>query len=188
MLIASTPSAAPYHRYLAECLKAAARSLLDVHCSSIFLPLALPGMQVASGNGEQVLSREIRRLGHSLDFMRLMSWYHTGNGFFINTAVTMLSVHATVWVVLLMSFLQERNAVIQNWISAVQLLQLGTLSVVVYWITLVLDAGLFWSVWIIIRQVFQGMCMAVIQRTGGLEGLLISFVANKSLLLLWVLP
>lgn len=91
-----------------------------------------------------------------MDFMRLMSWYHTGNGFFINTAITMLSVHATVWVVLLMSFLQENNTAVQDWISTVQLLQLGTLSVVVYWITMVLDAGLFCSVWIILRQIIQG--------------------------------
>lgn len=114
-------------------------------------------LQIASGNGEQVLSREVRRLGHSMDFTRLLTWYHTGNGFFINTAITMLSVHATVWVMLLMSFLQENNTVIQNWISAVQLLQLGTLSVVVYWITLVLDVGLFYSLWIIIKQVLQGL-------------------------------
>lgn len=116
----------------------------------------MPCLQIASGNGEQVLSREIRRLGHSMDFMRLMSWYHTGNGFFINTAITMLSVHATVWVMLLMAFLQKENKEVQSWLSAVQILQLGTLSVLVYWITLVLDSGLFLSVWIIIKQVLQG--------------------------------
>lgn len=91
-----------------------------------------------------------------MDFTRLMSWYHTGNGFFINTAITMLSVHATVWVMLLLSFLQQDNTAIQNWLSAVQLLQLGSLSIVVYWITMVLDAGLFPSVWIIVRQFLQG--------------------------------
>lgn len=35
-------------------------------------------MQIAAGNGEQVLSRDVRRLAHNMDFTRLLSWYHTG--------------------------------------------------------------------------------------------------------------
>jgi hypothetical protein len=35
-------------------------------------------VQIAAGNGEQVLSRDVRRLAHNMDFTRLLSWYHTG--------------------------------------------------------------------------------------------------------------
>ena len=34
--------------------------------------------KIAAGNGEQVLSRDVRRLGHNMSFFRLMTWYHTG--------------------------------------------------------------------------------------------------------------
>lgn len=80
----------------------------------------------------------------------------SGNGFFINTALTMLSVHASLWVLLLLAFQKENNSAVQQWLSAVQLLQLGSLSVVVYWLTLALEVGLFQSVWVLIRQVLQG--------------------------------
>eukprot|EP00775_Hariotina_reticulata_P008714 gene8714-8895_t len=120
--------------------------------------------KVAAGNGEQVLSREIRRLGQSMDFARLLSWYHTGNGFFINTALTMLTVHVSLWVLLLLAFGELTSATIQNWLWSVQVLQLGSLSVVVYWVTLVLEAGLFNSVWTILRQILQGSLMFYIFR------------------------
>jgi len=60
-------------------------------------------------------------------------------GFFINTALTMLTVHASLWVLLLLAFgeLTGRGQH-QKWLWSVQVLQLGSLSVVVYWVTLVL--------------------------------------------------
>lgn len=42
------------------------------------LPLLAAWLQIAAGNGEQVLSRDVRRLAHNMDFTRLLSWYHTG--------------------------------------------------------------------------------------------------------------
>jgi hypothetical protein len=35
-------------------------------------------VQIAAGNGEQVLSRDVRRLAHNMNFARLLTWYHTG--------------------------------------------------------------------------------------------------------------
>lgn len=41
--------------------------------------------KLANGNGEQILSRDIYRLGHRLDFVRMMSvWFTTVGGFFNN--------------------------------------------------------------------------------------------------------
>ncbi|XP_077229308.1 callose synthase 12-like [Tasmannia lanceolata] len=53
--------------------------------------------KVASGNGEQVLSRDVYRLGHRLDFFRMLSVYYTTVGFFFNTMVVVLTVYAFVW-------------------------------------------------------------------------------------------
>eukprot|EP00262_Sarcandra_glabra_P021935 TRINITY_DN9468_c0_g4_i1.p1 TRINITY_DN9468_c0_g4~~TRINITY_DN9468_c0_g4_i1.p1 ORF type:complete len:1053 (+),score=151.44 TRINITY_DN9468_c0_g4_i1:292-3159(+) len=53
--------------------------------------------KVASGNGEQILSRDIYRLGHRLDFFRMLSVYYTTVGFYFNTMVVVLTVYAFVW-------------------------------------------------------------------------------------------
>ncbi|XXG90080.1 hypothetical protein AAC387_Pa12g1925 [Persea americana] len=53
--------------------------------------------KVASGNGEQVLSRDVYRLGHRLDFFRMLSFFYTTVGFFFNTMMVVLTVYAFVW-------------------------------------------------------------------------------------------
>uniref|UniRef100_A0A1D1YPS8 1,3-beta-glucan synthase n=1 Tax=Anthurium amnicola TaxID=1678845 RepID=A0A1D1YPS8_9ARAE len=53
--------------------------------------------KVASGNGEQVLSRDVYRLGHRLDFFRMLSFYYTTVGFFFSTMIVILTVYAFVW-------------------------------------------------------------------------------------------
>lgn len=35
-------------------------------------------LQVAGGNGEQVMSRDVHRLGTQFDFFRLLSFYQSG--------------------------------------------------------------------------------------------------------------
>eukprot|EP00475_Leptophrys_vorax_P015156 TRINITY_DN21504_c0_g2_i1.p1 TRINITY_DN21504_c0_g2~~TRINITY_DN21504_c0_g2_i1.p1 ORF type:complete len:864 (-),score=60.33 TRINITY_DN21504_c0_g2_i1:103-2358(-) len=50
--------------------------------------IALFEAKVASGNGEQVLSRDLCRLGQLFDFYRMMSFYFTSVGFFICTLLT----------------------------------------------------------------------------------------------------
>ncbi|CAA6661090.1 unnamed protein product [Spirodela intermedia] len=53
--------------------------------------------KVASGNGEQVLSRDVYRLGHRLDFFRMLSFYYTTVGFFFSTMMVVLTVYSFVW-------------------------------------------------------------------------------------------
>ncbi|XP_047334427.1 callose synthase 12-like [Impatiens glandulifera] len=53
--------------------------------------------KVASGNGEQVLSRDVYRLGHRLDFFRMLSFFYTTVGFFLNTQMVILTVYAFLW-------------------------------------------------------------------------------------------
>lgn len=53
--------------------------------------------KVASGNGEQVLSRDIYRLGHRLDFFRMLSFFYTTVGYFFNTMVVVLMVYTFLW-------------------------------------------------------------------------------------------
>uniref|UniRef100_A0AAU6MVC9 1,3-beta-glucan synthase n=1 Tax=Paeonia lactiflora TaxID=35924 RepID=A0AAU6MVC9_PAELC len=53
--------------------------------------------KVAGGNGEQVLSRDVYRLGHRLDFFRMLSFFYTTVGFFFNTMLVTITVYAYLW-------------------------------------------------------------------------------------------
>ncbi|KAL7130035.1 hypothetical protein ABFS83_13G106800 [Erythranthe nasuta] len=53
--------------------------------------------KVASGNGEQVLSRDIYRLGHRLDFFRMLSVFYTTVGFFFNNMMVVVMVYTFLW-------------------------------------------------------------------------------------------
>lgn len=49
--------------------------------------IALFEGKVAGGNGEQVLSRDVYRLGQLFDFFRMMSFYFTTVGYYLCTMV-----------------------------------------------------------------------------------------------------
>ncbi|KAK4783366.1 hypothetical protein SAY86_007740 [Trapa natans] len=53
--------------------------------------------KVASGNGEQVLSRDVYRLGHWLDFFRMLSFFYSTIGYYFNTLMLVLTVYAFLW-------------------------------------------------------------------------------------------
>ncbi|PSS12067.1 Callose synthase [Actinidia chinensis var. chinensis] len=53
--------------------------------------------KVSSGNGEQVLSRDVYRLGHRLDFFHMLSFYFTSVGSYFNTMIVVLTVYAFLW-------------------------------------------------------------------------------------------
>jgi len=53
--------------------------------------------KVSSGNGEQTLSRDVYRLGHRLDFFRMLSVFYTTVGFYFNTMLVVLTVYTFVW-------------------------------------------------------------------------------------------
>ncbi|KAF8043311.1 hypothetical protein BT93_A1603 [Corymbia citriodora subsp. variegata] len=53
--------------------------------------------KVAAGNGEQVLSRDVYRLGHRLDFFRMLSFFYTTVGYFFNTTMVIMTVYAFLW-------------------------------------------------------------------------------------------
>ncbi|KAK8481925.1 hypothetical protein V6N13_017639 [Hibiscus sabdariffa] len=70
--------------------------------------------KVASGNGEQVLSRDVYRLGHRLDFFRMLSFFYTTVGFFFNTMMVILTVYAFLWGRLYLALSGVENAALAN--------------------------------------------------------------------------
>ncbi|XP_054821590.1 callose synthase 5-like isoform X3 [Prosopis cineraria] len=53
--------------------------------------------KVACGNGEQILSRDIYRLGHRFDFFRMLSCYFTTVGFYISSMAVVITVYAFLY-------------------------------------------------------------------------------------------
>jgi len=53
--------------------------------------IALFEGKVAGGNGEQVLSRDVYRIGQLFDFFRMMSFYFTTVGYYFSTMVCFFS-------------------------------------------------------------------------------------------------
>ncbi|KAJ8752929.1 hypothetical protein K2173_008664 [Erythroxylum novogranatense] len=51
--------------------------------------------KVASGNGEQTLSRDVYRLGHRLNFFRMLSFYYTTVGYYFDTMMVVLIGYAS---------------------------------------------------------------------------------------------
>nr|KYP44555.1 Callose synthase 12 [Cajanus cajan] len=70
--------------------------------------------KVASGNGEQILSRDVYRLGHRLDFFRMLSFFYTTVGFFFNTMMVILTVYAFLWGRLYLALSGVENAMESN--------------------------------------------------------------------------
>lgn len=59
--------------------------------------IALFEGKVAGGNGEQVLSRDMYRLGQLFDFFRMLSFYFTTVGFYVCTMLTVLTVYVFLY-------------------------------------------------------------------------------------------
>nr|XP_043619283.1 callose synthase 11-like [Erigeron canadensis] len=70
--------------------------------------------KVASGNGEQVLSRDVYRLGHRLDFFRMLSFFYTTVGFYYNTMIMVVMVYTFLWGRLYLSLSGVEGAAMDN--------------------------------------------------------------------------
>ncbi|KAI6697341.1 hypothetical protein NL676_017460 [Syzygium grande] len=53
--------------------------------------------KIASGSGEQALSRDIYRLGSKLDFFRMLSLFHSTVGFYFNNIMVIWTIYALLW-------------------------------------------------------------------------------------------
>ncbi|XP_008801869.1 callose synthase 5 [Phoenix dactylifera] len=70
--------------------------------------------KVACGNGEQILSRDIYRLGHRFDFFRMLSCYFTTVGFYISSMLVLLIVYVFLYGKLYLSLSGLESAIIKK--------------------------------------------------------------------------
>ncbi|XP_072967788.1 callose synthase 11-like [Typha angustifolia] len=114
--------------------------------------------KVASGNGEQTLSRDVYRLGHRLDFFRMLSFFYTTVGFYFNTMMVVLTVYAFVWgrLYLALSGLEQairsnadstNNAALGTVLNQQFIIQLGLFTALPMIIENSLELGFLPAVW-----------------------------------------
>ncbi|CAI5987724.1 unnamed protein product [Closterium sp. NIES-65] len=110
--------------------------------------------KVASGNGEQLLSRDVYRLGHGLDIFRLLSFYTTSIGFFFSTALTAMAVYAFLWgrCYLVLSGVEETisssdNQALSAAINQQFLVQIGLFTSLPMLMELILEKGTGAAIW-----------------------------------------
>ncbi|KAH7576932.1 hypothetical protein JRO89_XS01G0177500 [Xanthoceras sorbifolium] len=118
--------------------------------------------KVASGNGEQVLSRDVYRLGHRLDFFRMLSYFYTTVGFFFNTMVVILTVYAFLWGRLYLALSGIENAVTNNNNSALGailnqqfIIQLGLFTALPMIVENSLEHGFLQAIWDFLTMLLQ---------------------------------
>ncbi|CAL0322630.1 unnamed protein product [Lupinus luteus] len=120
--------------------------------------------KVASGNGEQVLSRDVYRLGHRLDFFRMLSFFYTTVGFFFNTMMVVLTVYAFLWGRLFLALSGVENAMESNSnnnkalgtiLNQQFLVQLGIFSALPMIVENSLERGFLQAIWDFITMQFQ---------------------------------
>ncbi|CAA2999737.1 callose synthase 11-like [Olea europaea subsp. europaea] len=122
--------------------------------------------KVASGNGEQVLSRDIYRLGHRLDFFRMLSVFYTTVGYFFSNMMVVIMVYAFLWgrFYLALSGLEENirnranssnNEALGAILNQQFIIQIGVFTALPMIVENSLEHGFLPAVWDFITMQFQ---------------------------------
>lgn len=80
--------------------------------------------KLSQGAAEQIISREIHRCANRLDFFRMLSFYHGGLGFYVNTLLTVWTVYLFVYCNLLLSLFHWEK--LEGPLESITLLQVDT--------------------------------------------------------------
>ncbi|CAD6212301.1 unnamed protein product [Miscanthus lutarioriparius] len=128
--------------------------------------IALFEGKVAGGNGEQVLSRDVYRLGQLFDFFRMLTFFFTTVGYYVCTMMTVLTVYIFLYgrVYLALSGLdysisrQARflgNTALDAALNAQFLVQIGIFTAVPMIMGFILELGLMKAVFSFITMQLQ---------------------------------
>ncbi|KAL2483243.1 Callose synthase 12 [Forsythia ovata] len=121
--------------------------------------------KIASGSGEQLLSRDVYRLGNKLDFFRMLSFFYTSVGFFFNACVVVFAFYAFWWGRLYLALsgfessmksgTADQNAALISILSQEFLIGLGLFNALPMIVESIVEHGLLTCVWEFIITQFQ---------------------------------
>jgi len=115
--------------------------------------------KLSQGNGEQMISRDVNRMGARLDFFRLLSFYYSGPGFYLNVALTVVCVYVFLYLQLWTCLFPLRPASdlpFADLLSLEWLLQLGLLLIIPTACFLAVEQGAVRALTEIVRTVLLG--------------------------------
>lgn len=119
--------------------------------------------KISSGNGEQILSRDIYRLGHKLDFFRMLSVFYSTVGFYFNSMLVVLSVYLFLWgrLYLALSGVEKNaknstnNAAMGAMLNQQFVIQLGLFSALPMIVENSLEHGFLPAIWDFLKMQLQ---------------------------------
>ncbi|KAF7837119.1 Callose synthase 9 [Senna tora] len=122
--------------------------------------------KVAGGNGEQVLSRDVYRLGQLFDFFRMLSFYYTTVGYYFCTMLTVLTVYIFLYgkAYLALSGLDEtiderakitNNEALSAALNTQFLLQIGIFTAIPMILGFILEQGFLRAIVSFVTMQFQ---------------------------------
>lgn len=128
--------------------------------------IALFEGKVAGGNGEQVLSRDVYRIGQLFDFFRMLSFFFTTVGYYVCTMMTVLTVYIFLYgrAYLAFSGLDQGisreakllgNTALDAVLNAQFLVQIGVFTAVPMVMGFILELGLLKAIFSFITMQFQ---------------------------------
>ncbi|KAI3696996.1 hypothetical protein L6452_29684 [Arctium lappa] len=128
--------------------------------------IALFEGKVAGGNGEQVLSRDIYRLGQLFDYFRMLSFYFTTVGYYVCTMLTVITVYIFLYGKTYLALsgvgedIQSRASVLHNKalntaLNTQFLFQIGVFTAIPMVLGFILEQGLLRAVVSFITMQFQ---------------------------------
>ncbi|KNA05699.1 hypothetical protein SOVF_187870 [Spinacia oleracea] len=128
--------------------------------------IALFEGKVAGGNGEQVLSRDVYRLGQLFDFFRMLSFYYTTVGYYFCTMLTVLTVYIFLYGKTYLALsgigetIQDRAHLSQNTalgaaLNTQFLIQIGIFTAIPMILGFILEQGFFRAIVNFITMQFQ---------------------------------
>ncbi|XP_004299187.1 PREDICTED: callose synthase 10 [Fragaria vesca subsp. vesca] len=128
--------------------------------------IALFEGKVAGGNGEQVLSRDVYRLGQLFDFFKMFSFFYTTVGYYVCTMMTVLIVYIFLYGRAYLAFsgldraiaLQAKmlgNTALDAVLNAQFLVQIGIFTAVPMIMGFILEMGLLKAVFSFITMQLQ---------------------------------
>lgn len=128
--------------------------------------IALFEGKVAGGNGEQVLSRDVYRLGQLFDFFRMLSFYFTTVGYYVCTMMTVLTVYVFLYGRAYLAFSGLDNAIsvsakkmgntaLDAALNAQFLVQIGVFTAIPMIMGFILELGLLKAVFSFITMQLQ---------------------------------
>ncbi|KAG2676075.1 hypothetical protein I3760_12G034200 [Carya illinoinensis] len=128
--------------------------------------IALFEGKVAGGNGEQVLSRDVYRIGQLFDFFRMLSFFFTTVGYYVCTMMTVLTVYIFLYGRLYLAFsgldqqISEKaeelgSTALDAALNAQFLVQIGVFTAVPMIMGFILESGLLKAVFSFITMQLQ---------------------------------